>query len=281
MPGQYDTMMSPEVEGLMDRAGSKFSLCTLASTRAREINAYFNTLGQGVGSMVPPQVTSVARKSLSIAFEEIAADKIVPVIPEKVVEPDGVGVEPRVGDATSAGEVTLPQRLLHAGQQRQVGDAAGSGQWPVQQRLDHVLDGAAMAQRRQHDGVGEAALARLQPGQMAVQRLIQRHPAIQHAGQDVDGGPAGGGGGAGSGSAAHPQGFRLSVTGTAPPGRGPVVGDCPAVAGAVPPRGAIARRRCTRLAVDGWVEKRLSMDRACSGLTMNRWAVAGFCSARP
>lgn len=89
MPGQYDTMMSPEVEGLMDRAGSKFSLCTLASTRAREINAYFNTLGQGVGSMVPPQVTSVARKSLSIAFEEIAADKIVPVIPEKVVEPDG------------------------------------------------------------------------------------------------------------------------------------------------------------------------------------------------
>ncbi len=86
MAGRYDTMMSPEVEGLMDRAGSKFALCTLASTRAREINAYFNTLGQGVGSMVPPQVTSVARKSLSIAFEEIAADKIIPVIPEPVVE---------------------------------------------------------------------------------------------------------------------------------------------------------------------------------------------------
>ena len=28
---------------------------------------------------MPPQVTSVARKPLSIAFEEIAADKIVPV----------------------------------------------------------------------------------------------------------------------------------------------------------------------------------------------------------
>ncbi|MEZ5226477.1 MAG: DNA-directed RNA polymerase subunit omega [Acidimicrobiales bacterium] len=86
MAARYDTMMSPEVEGLMDRAGSKFSLCTLAATRAREINAYFNTLGQGVGSMVPPQVTSVARKSLSIAFEEIAADKIVPIIPEPVAE---------------------------------------------------------------------------------------------------------------------------------------------------------------------------------------------------
>ncbi len=86
MAERYDTMMTPEVEGLMERSGSKFSLCTLASTRAREINAYFNTLGQGVGSMVPPQVTSVARKSLSIAFEEIAADKIVPVIPEPVEE---------------------------------------------------------------------------------------------------------------------------------------------------------------------------------------------------
>lgn len=29
--------------------------------------------------MVPPQVSSVARKPLSIAFEEIAADKIVKV----------------------------------------------------------------------------------------------------------------------------------------------------------------------------------------------------------
>ena len=32
----YDTMMSPEVEGVMDKVGSKFGLCTLAATRARE-----------------------------------------------------------------------------------------------------------------------------------------------------------------------------------------------------------------------------------------------------
>ena len=47
--------------------------------RARQINSYFGQLGEGLGSNVPPQVTSVARKPLSIAFEEIAADKIVPV----------------------------------------------------------------------------------------------------------------------------------------------------------------------------------------------------------
>ena len=75
-------MMSPQVEGLLSKTESKFSLCTLASTRARQINAYFGQLGDGLGAMVPPQVTSVARKPLSIAFEEIAADKIVPVRPD-------------------------------------------------------------------------------------------------------------------------------------------------------------------------------------------------------
>ena len=89
MADNYDTMMSPQVEGLLDRVGSKFGLCTLASTRARQINAYFGQLGEGLGAMVPPQVTSVARKPLSIAFEEIAADKIVPVAPTPEAETNG------------------------------------------------------------------------------------------------------------------------------------------------------------------------------------------------
>lgn len=85
----YDTMMSPGVEQLMEKTNSKFGLCTLAATRAREINAYFGQLGDGLGTKVPPQVTSVARKPLSIAFEEIAAEKIVPVRPDpETVDPD-------------------------------------------------------------------------------------------------------------------------------------------------------------------------------------------------
>jgi DNA-directed RNA polymerase subunit omega len=79
MASRQDTMMNPSIEDLLERAGSKFSLVTLSSTRARQINAYFGQLGEGLGSIVPPQVTSVARKPLSIAFEEIASDKIVPV----------------------------------------------------------------------------------------------------------------------------------------------------------------------------------------------------------
>jgi DNA-directed RNA polymerase subunit omega len=74
-----DTMISPPIEGLLARVDSKFSLVTLAARRARQVNSYFNQLGEGLGALVPPQVASTARKPLSIAFEEIAADKIVAV----------------------------------------------------------------------------------------------------------------------------------------------------------------------------------------------------------
>ena len=77
MAHSHDTMMKPGIEGLLDRADSKFSLVTLAARRARQINSYFSQLGDGLGHMVPPQVSSVARKPLSIGFEEIAAHKIV------------------------------------------------------------------------------------------------------------------------------------------------------------------------------------------------------------
>ena len=77
MAQSHDTMMNPPIEGLLSRVDSKFSLVTLAARRARNINSYFNQLGEGLGHMIPPQVSSVARKPLSIAFEEISADKIV------------------------------------------------------------------------------------------------------------------------------------------------------------------------------------------------------------
>jgi DNA-directed RNA polymerase subunit omega len=70
------TMIYPPIESLLDRVDSKFSLVTLAAKRGRQINSYFSQLGEGLGSIVPPQVASVSRKPLSIALEEIAADKI-------------------------------------------------------------------------------------------------------------------------------------------------------------------------------------------------------------
>ena len=83
---RHDTMMTPPIEELLDRAGSKFSLVTLGAKRARQINSYFGQLGEGLGAIIPPQVTSVARKPLSIAFEEIAAAKIEGVVPPEEPE---------------------------------------------------------------------------------------------------------------------------------------------------------------------------------------------------
>ena len=62
---------------VLERTGERFTLVVLAARRARQINAYFNQLGEGIGGYVPPQVHSLSRKPLSIAFEEIAADKVV------------------------------------------------------------------------------------------------------------------------------------------------------------------------------------------------------------
>ena len=84
----FDTMINPQIEELLDRVDSKFSLVTLAARRARQINSYFNQLGDGLGHMVPPQVSSVSRKPLSIAFEEIAVDKIKQVEMAVPAEPE-------------------------------------------------------------------------------------------------------------------------------------------------------------------------------------------------
>jgi DNA-directed RNA polymerase subunit omega len=91
MAKSHETMMTPAIEGLLDRVDSKFSLVTLAARRARNINSYFNQLGDGLGHMIPPQVSSTARKPLSIAFEEISVHKIKSVpLPEtpEADEPD-------------------------------------------------------------------------------------------------------------------------------------------------------------------------------------------------
>lgn len=86
MAQQHDQLMRPEIEGLLEKTDSKFKLVTLSSQRARQINSYFGQLGDGLGSSVPPQVTSTARKALSIAFEEIGAEVIVPI--ERPEEPE-------------------------------------------------------------------------------------------------------------------------------------------------------------------------------------------------
>ena len=70
-----NTLMDPPIEDLLDKVDSKFTLVALGSARARQVNSYYNSLGEGLGKVVPPQVASVSGKPVSIAFEEIAAGK--------------------------------------------------------------------------------------------------------------------------------------------------------------------------------------------------------------
>jgi len=87
-----NTLMDPPIEQLLDKVDSKFTLVALGSARARQINAYYNSLGEGLGRIVPPQVTSVSGKPLTIAFEEIAAGKVVY---ERIVEEEEQSPEQR------------------------------------------------------------------------------------------------------------------------------------------------------------------------------------------
>jgi DNA-directed RNA polymerase subunit omega len=70
-------MIQPPIGRVLQKTNSRFALVVLSARRARQINAYFNQLGEGLGGYVPPQVHSMSRKPLSIAFEEIDNDKVV------------------------------------------------------------------------------------------------------------------------------------------------------------------------------------------------------------
>jgi DNA-directed RNA polymerase subunit omega len=87
MAQRDQNMMHPPIEELLDKVDSKFALVALAAKRGRQVNSYYNQLGEGLGAIVPPQVTSVSRKPLSIALEEIAANKITYIVPEDTEEP--------------------------------------------------------------------------------------------------------------------------------------------------------------------------------------------------
>ena len=96
-----NTLMDPPIEDLLDKVDSKFTLVALGSTRARQVNAYYNSLGEGLGRVVPPQVTSVSGKPLSIAFEEVAAGKATYSRPD----PEAEAAALAAAEAEAAGEL--------------------------------------------------------------------------------------------------------------------------------------------------------------------------------
>jgi DNA-directed RNA polymerase subunit omega len=78
LQGAYDTPLgitNPPIDDLLDRASSKYALVIYAAKRARQINDYYNQLGDGILEYVGPLVEpGLQEKPLSIAMREIHGD---------------------------------------------------------------------------------------------------------------------------------------------------------------------------------------------------------------
>src|SRR5262245_61362654 len=104
MADRRPSLIKPRIEQLMGKVDSKFTLVTLAAMRAREINDYYNQLGEKLGRIVPPQVTSVSRKPLSIALEKVADGKIVyeRIDPEEIAAAEAEAAQAAEVEAVAA-----------------------------------------------------------------------------------------------------------------------------------------------------------------------------------
>ena len=86
----------PPIDDLLEKSDSKYSLVIYAAKRARQINAYYSQLGEGLLEYVGPLVeTHVQEKPLSIAMREIDAGLLTSEPFDPAAEPsvDAVVVE--------------------------------------------------------------------------------------------------------------------------------------------------------------------------------------------
>ena len=68
-------MIHPKIDVLLENADSKYALVIAAAKRARQINDYYNQLGDGILEYVGPLVEpGLQEKALSIALREIHED---------------------------------------------------------------------------------------------------------------------------------------------------------------------------------------------------------------
>jgi DNA-directed RNA polymerase subunit omega len=70
-------MIKPRVDELLEKVDSHYAAVLVAAKRARQINAYYQSLGEGAfGEYPPPMVETRSGNYLTIALEEIAAGKL-------------------------------------------------------------------------------------------------------------------------------------------------------------------------------------------------------------
>jgi DNA-directed RNA polymerase subunit omega len=71
------TVVEPRVDKLLEKIDSQYASVIVAAKRARQISSYYHGLGEGhFGEYVPPMVDTRSKNYLTIALEEIEADKL-------------------------------------------------------------------------------------------------------------------------------------------------------------------------------------------------------------
>ncbi len=78
---------NPPIDDLLQHVDSKYALVIYSAKRARQINAYYAQLKEGLLEYVGPLVEAEASdKPLSIALQEINADKLVRTVGHDIPE---------------------------------------------------------------------------------------------------------------------------------------------------------------------------------------------------
>ncbi|GAB3570781.1 DNA-directed RNA polymerase subunit omega [Spelaeicoccus albus] len=82
MSATPEGITNPPIDDLLQIAESKYALVIQGAKRARQINAYYSQLQDGLLENVGPLVpTTLNEKSLSIAMREINEGKVVAHLP--------------------------------------------------------------------------------------------------------------------------------------------------------------------------------------------------------
>jgi len=95
---------NPPIDELLTKTDSKYRLVLYAAKRARQINAYYSQLGEGLLEYVGPLVdTHVQEKPLSIALREINED----LLTHTEFDPEAEAAAADLGDGTPAADFAV------------------------------------------------------------------------------------------------------------------------------------------------------------------------------
>lgn len=87
MSGQHEGIIYPPIDELMEKVDSKYALVLFSAKRARQINAYYAQLHEGLFEYVGPLVdTKLNEKPLSIALREINEGLLVSTPAEETTD---------------------------------------------------------------------------------------------------------------------------------------------------------------------------------------------------